>query len=346
MPEQPNAKSETGKELKSPEEMRSMSLTDMEKELTSKDYSVYTPANDQEQKDSENQSEEDSTDTEQDDSNTQEDEQSTTEEESDSTTSSDSDKEDSEDDEEEDDSSTESKKTDKQKDKKESNEERLSKLEKNYKELQGDYTRKSQKLKQLEAELAAAKVPKNDASDKASSQEDHEDDPELSQLKEKDPKAYAALNKLVNRLVEKQVKEKVKPVEEAVTLRTRQDNAKAFNKASEEFLQSPLKELESELVGIINENPGEWQRTIWENDKAFELLKKELVYRHTGKVAQLLSQAEKQKQSGATKQDRLKSGQVGTKTKVTQPTRDVTSDAEFKKLSLAEMEKRLPKVRN
>lgn len=340
MAEQPNAKSETGKELKSPDEMKSMSLTDMEKELTSKDYSTYKPVNDQEQKDSENESEDDSKETEQEDSTTQDEEQSSTEEESESTD--DTEEESTE----EDDSSTESKKTDKQKDKTESAEDRLSKLEKNYKELQGDYTKKSQKLKQVEAELAQTKVPKkDDTSTEDDNQE--EDDPELSQLKAKDPKAYNALNKLVDRMVERRVKEKVKPVEEAVTLRKRQENASAFNKASEDFLNSPLKELESELVGIINENPGEWQRTIWENGaEAFNQLEAKLYLRNKNKVAKLLSQAEKSEQSGSTKQDRLKTGQVGTKTKVTKPTRDVMSNSDFSKLTLAEMEKRLPKVRN
>lgn len=337
MAEQPTAKSETGKELKSPDEMRSMSLTDMEKELTSKDYSTYEPTPDQEQEDSDSNSEDDSDDTEQED--IQDNEQTSKE-------GSESEDEDNEEDSEDDDQSTESKKTDKQTDKKESAEERLAKLEKSNKELQAEFTRRSQKIKDLEKELATAKAPVKDEDDKASSKEDQEDDPELSQLKQKDPKAYAALNKLVNRLVEKEVKAKVKPVEEAVTLRKRQDNSAAFNKAADEFLQSPLKELEADLVAIINENPAEWQRTIWENDKAFELAKKELVYRHTGKVAKLLSQAEKESQSGTTKQERLKSGQVGTKTKVTKPTRDVMSDHDFKNLSLAEMEKRLPKVRN
>ena len=101
-----------------------------------------------------------------------------------------------------------------------------------------------------------------------------------------------------------------------------------------------------ELLGIWNENPEKWQRIVWDNEDAFDQLKRELIYRHLDKVTELKSKKTKESQSVSNKKERLKDSQVGTKTKVTQPTRDVMSDDEFRNLSLAEMEKRLPRIRN
>ena len=331
--EQPNDQSGKPAEnnLKSLDEFKGLSLKDMEAELSSKDYSKVGNT-DQVQEDSET-SDEDS-DGEQ--VKTQPKEQASEDE-------STSDNEDVNDSSEPDDSQSSS---DKQK-KEESLEDRFSKLEKNYKALESEFTKRSQRLKDLERQLAenkSEKSPENDT--KAVRSSDDESDPELAQLKQKDPKAYEALNKMIDRIVDRRVTEKVKPVEEQVTLRKRQDNANKFNKAVEEFTKSNLAELEPQIVDIINENPAEWQRTIWESDNAFEMLKKELFYRHTDKVARLMSQAEKSANAKTEKQERLKDSKVGTKTKVTQPTKDVMSVDEFKKLSLAEMEKRLPKYRN
>lgn len=323
--EQPNGTSDKAEVtpdagLKSLEDFGKLPLAEMEKELSSKDYTKAHPLNlDQDRQDSETSEE----------TSDVEDNNSTEEQVSDDDDSKESESEDSQ------------SKADKQNKKKdESLEDRFAKLEKSNKELQAEFTRRSQKLKEMEKQLAEP-VKAEKSPEKTSEQ----DDPELAQLKEKDPKAYDALNRLIDKIVDKRVTEKVKPVEEQVTLRKRQDNAGKFNKAVDEFLSSPLKELEMQMVDIINENPSEWQRTIWENDNAFEALKKELIYRHTNQVAKLLNQAEKNANADSTKKERLKEGQVGTKTKVSQPTKDVMSDTEFRKLSLSEMEKRLPKVR-
>lgn len=325
--EQPNVQSgekSDSAELKSLEDFGKLPLDQMEKELTTKDYSKVNPLNlDQEQEDSEA-SDEDS----QNDENSQTAEQSSDDDDSQESDSSESD-------------DSQSSDADKQK-KDPSLEDRLAQLEKNYKSLQSDYTKKSQRLKELERELET----RSTVSEKTEKRESEETDPELAQLKQKDPKAYDALNRMIDRIVDKRVTEKVKPVEEQVTLRKRQDNANRFNKKVEEFMSSPLKELETDMVEIINENPSEWQRVIWENENAFDLLTKELRARHTVKVADLLRKADKTANASSTKKERLDKSQVGTKTKVSQPAKDVMSRDEFKKLSLEEMEKRLPKVRN
>lgn len=329
MTEQPTGKSESAdakavaSDFKSLDDLKSMSLGDMEKELSSKDYNKAPVSQDKDQTQQDSDTSDDHSDDESTDNANQ---SSETEQGSDEENSS------QEDSSSETDDSSEST-TDNQKDKLSSLEERLAKQEKQYKDLQAEFTRRSQELKEL-------KASKEDNSEKAKEQET-----KLSQLRKRDPEAAAALEALIAEEVSKRVQEHVKPLEDTVTLRTRQENVNKFNKAVEEFKSSPLKELEVELVAIINDNPSEWQRTIWDKGDAFESLKKELFYRHQDKVARLTVQANKQKESSSVKKDRLKEGQVGTKTKVTQPTRDVMSDSEFKNLSLAEMEKRLPKVR-
>lgn len=324
--EQPNTQSDAAKAdtgLKSLGDFSKLSAVDMAKELGSKDYSQYkAPAEDQANVDSETSDE--NSNVEADSTNEQTsnetDESTTTKETEDSST----------------DSDPAPSKTDKQKNT-ESAEERLSKLEKNYKELQAEFTRRSQKLKEYE----------DNASKSTESKENKvpEKESRLAQLRKKDPEAANALEQIIREEAEKIVSERVKPVEEQVTLRRRQENASKFSKASEDFKTSALAELEPQLVDIINENPSEWQRVIWEDENAFDKLLKELRSRHTIEVADLLRKADKSANASSTKKERLKDSQVGTKTKVTQPTKDVMSSDEFRKLSAAEMEKRLPRVR-
>lgn len=325
--EQSKQQSETPADLKSLDEMRNMSFQDIEKELTTKDYSKAPVADDQANEDSET-SDDNSTEEENADENsdvTSEDEQVSDENADDNTS---------------EDSETDDKTSDKQKKKVPTAEERLAQLEKSNKELQGEFTRRSQKIKDLEKELANAKAPvkKDDASEKP-------DTSKLAQLRKKDPEAASALEQLIEEQVAKRVKDHIKPVEEQVTLRTRKENAEKFSKSIDEFTKSELGPMETELVSIYNENPAYWQQLIWDNGDAFSVLKKELLFRHFDKAAELKAKSTKNANNSQSKQDRLKGTSVGTKTKVTTPTKDVMSDGDFKNLSLAEMEKRLRKVK-
>lgn len=317
-------------ELKSLDDFKSLSLNDMEKELSSKDYSKpVNPLN----LDQDNENSDTSDDASSDDNDADQVEEQASEEDS-SVNSEDSTESDNSD----------SSADNQGKQKKESLEERFAKLEKQNKELQAEFTRRSQKLRELEKQLSERETtPQSKEESKVS---DKKDTDRLAQLREKDPAAAEVLESIIREQAERIVSEKIKPVEEQVTLRRRQENTNKFNKGVEEFLNSPMKELEAEIVDIINENPSEWQRTIWEKDNAFELLKKELFYRHPEKVAKHIIKTEKSDNASSTKRDRLKASQVGTKTKVSQPSKDVMSREEFSKLSLEEMEKRLPKIRN
>ncbi len=322
--EQPDVESTEGGSLKSLDDFKSLPLDAMEKELTSKDYSKFgeKPAEEQPQEDSETSegaSDTDETKNDQESEQALEDDSEKSEDSSESEQSSDNQKKD------------ESNKKDSKFD-----------YEKAYKELQAEFTRRSQKLKELEEKLndlqTQAKSPNKQSEDEKPSR--------LAQLRKKDPEAAALLEEMIQEQVEKRVNDRVKPVEEQVTLRTRKENANKFAQAIGEFQKSELASLEPELLTIYNENPDKWQRIIWDNEDAFEQLRKELIYRHLDKVAELRAKKIKESQSPSTKKDRLKESQVGTKTKVTNQSKDVMSTDDFRKLSLDEMEKRLPKIRN
>lgn len=321
MTEQSNDQSNDEGQIKSLDDFKNLSLEDMEKELKST-KAVSTPvkeSNDQDQQNSET-SEEESTEEETSETETQTEDQTSEEETS-----------------EKSEESSESKTSDNQKQDK--SKQKMD-YEKAYKELQAEFTRRNQKAKEMEERLArletSEKTPeKKDEGTKKPSR--------LAQLKAKDPEAAALLEEIINEQVEAKVNDRVKPVEEQVTLRRRQENANKFSKEIEAFKASELGGLETELLGIWNENPSFWQQVVWDDADAFNQLKKELIFRHLDKVTELRSKKLKENQSSSTKTERLKNSQVATKTKVTQATRDVMSDEDFRKLSLTEMEKRLPK---
>jgi hypothetical protein len=323
MTEQSNDQSKGGEQVQSLDDFKKLSLDDMEKELKAP-KAVSKPAQESEDQDQQNSetSEEDSK-TEETDKETQTEEQTSEEENS-----------------EQSEESSESDETSDNQNKDKSKNKTID-YEKAYKELQAEFTRRNQKQKEYEAKLAEleaklAKSPeKKDEGDKKPSK--------LAQLKAKDPDAAALLEELIDEQVEKRVNDRVKPVEEQVTIRRRQENANKFSKEIEAFKASELGGLETELLGIWNENPSFWQQVVWDDEDAFSQLKKELIFRHLDKVTELRSKKLKENQSASTKTERLKGSQVATKTKVTQATRDVMSDDDFRKLPLSEMEKRLPK---
>lgn len=325
--EQPDVESTDASSLKSLDDFKSMPLDAMEKELISKDYSKFgkeTATEEQSQEDSE--TSEDASET-------------------DETTNDQTSEQASEDESEASDDSSESEQASDNQKKERSNEKKDSKFdyEKAYKELQAEFTRRSQKLKELEDKFNTLQQNSTKTPDK---KDEGEKPSRLAQLRKKDPEAAALLEEMIQEQVEKRVNDRVKPVEEQVTLRTRKENATKFAQAIGEFQKSELASLEPQLLAIYNENPDKWQRIIWDSEDAFEQLHKELVYRHLDKVAELKAKKVKESQSSSTKKDRLKESQVGTKTKVTNSTKDVMSADDFRKLSLEEMEKRLPKIRN
>jgi predicted phage tail protein len=236
------------------------------------------------------------------------------------------------------DGDSESEKSDKQDadSKEESLEERFAKLEKANKELQAEFTRRSQRLKELEGQLADKEVHREpeQKSDKKESK--------LDALRKKNPEAAKLMEDIIEEKVSERLKTDLQPLEEKVVLRTRQDNVAAFNRKSEEFLKSELAPLEADIMTVYSENPIEWQRIIFESPDAFDLLKKEVIYRNFDKAAAL--KAGKGKISSQSDKKEVESATVGKKSKSTKKTIDPMDIKEFSKLSVEEMEKRLPKV--
>lgn len=330
--EQPDVKSAEDSSLKSLDDFRALPLDKMESELSSKNYSTYKEQSkdDQSQQDSE----------------TSEDASETDETSKDQTENQKSEQASEDESEKSEDSSESEQSSDNQKKDQSNDSKKDSKFdyEKAYKELQAEFTRRSQKIKDLEERLDTIKSQ----SDKVTNKEDEGDKKpsRLAQLRKKDPEAAALLEEIIQEQVESRIQDRIRPVEEQVTLRTRRENANKFAQAISEFQKSELAPLETELLAIYNENPDKWQRIIWDSEDAFEQLKKELIYKHLDKVADLKAKKVKESQSSTMKKERLEKSQVGTKTKVTNPPKDVVSVDDFKRLSLEEMEKRLPKYKN
>lgn len=229
--------------------------------------------------------------------------------------------------------------TDKQKDKKAID------FEKSYKELLPEYTRSRQELKALNDRLAALESKGQTKEAESTTRTEEVKSKKLAQLKEKSPETAEFIQELVNELVEEQVGQKIKPIEESVSLTMKQKNVDAFSQATEEFRKSPLSSLEPQLVAIINENPA-WQERILNDPNAFKDLHKELVTRHLDDVVKLKSKSLR-KGKIEQKQRDIENADVGVKPNKSggvKPT-DEMSEEEFGKLSLKEMEARLPKAK-
>lgn len=321
------SEAEVKNDFKGAADLRAMSFADLEAELKSKDYSK-AKVTEQPQKNSETS-----------------DESSADDQDQDSTVQSSNEDQDVEQNSNEDSSNEQSSDSetpsDNQKDKPKSK--KPFDTEKAYKELQGEFTRRNQKLAELEKEVQSlrANSTKSPTKDEQGTKVPNS---KLAQLREKDPEAAAALEELISQEVDSRIKDQIKPVEEQVTLRRRKENTQKFTEALTEFEKSDLAALQPELLAIYNENPAHWHDLILDSDNAFEALKKELFYRHMDKIAEMKAKKSKEAQSNSVKQDRLKNAQVGTKSKTSTPTRDVMSDDDFRSLPLEEMEKRLKKV--
>lgn len=215
-------------------------------------------------------------------------------------------------------------------------------VNKAYKELQAEFTRRNQEskkrdelLSKLQAEVESLKKPAQSDAEKAIENK-------FAQLKKNNPKATAFLDELqqaVTEVVQSQLQEKIAPIEERVTLRTRQENVEKFDRDIESFKSSELKELEPEILAVYNSEPNFWQRVIFDNNNAFEQLLNKVILANLDKVAELKGR-KKQADPVSSKKKIIEKAQVG---KPSGATKEVPTK-EFKKLSLAEMEAALPKA--
>lgn len=216
-------------------------------------------------------------------------------------------------------------------------------VNKAYKELQAEFTRRNQESKKkdeafalLQAEVERLKKPaQSDAKDAV--------EKKFAQLKKNNPNAAKFIDELhdaVKEVVDESYKEKVSPLEERVTLRTRQENLQKFDSDMAKFQQSELKDLEPEVVAIYNADPSLWQRLIFDSENAFQQLLNKAITDNLEKVVALKSVKKQADNAVKSKGKMIEKATVGKPSGGTK----VIPTVEFNKLSLDEMEKALPKA--
>ena len=256
----------------------------------------------------------------------------------------DSDKKDSEDDEEQPkEKDTESDKTDKQDDEELTTEERLAKIEKSYKSLEKEFTRRSQKLSELvkENETLKTKAVNSSTQEQASAQID-----KLEELKKANPKAAEFIDSLVKGLEErfgKQVNDKVNPIVEKISNAEKENNITLFQNEVTKFLEGDLKDLEPELDKLVNElfeDKDTLLKAAAQNPSLFKLIRQELFDRNLDKIVEIKSRLDED--DPQKKNKKINDTGVSGKPKTGKKTADDLDDPDvFKTKSLAEQEKYL-----
>lgn len=237
-------------------------------------------------------------------------------------------KDESEDSKEESEDKTESEKKDNQ-------DSELEKVRKQNKELQAEFTRRSQELAKLRKELEAK------TSSKESTQDSAEIDEEEETLRAKFPDAAKLFEKIAEKKIKAAIGEKVKPIHDQVVLRSQEENISKFNEALAAFRSSDLAELEGDVLAAYNSDPEKWAAEIERSPRAFEQLKNEAVLKNLDKVAEIKSRKKASSIENKTKE--IGKAFVGNKSR-TSKSAGIPSLDEFKNLSLEEMEKILPKA--
>ncbi len=183
---------------------------------------------------------------------------------------------------------------------------RFERLEKSNKELQAAFTRSRQELAELK------KSPKTQ--EPVVGAEKSERVSKLAQLAKGDANAekfVAAIEETIEErakeLAEKIVSEKVKPIEQRGIEASETQNLAVWQEKTSEFLNSPLKELTKELNEIIAErfvDNEEMIEAAKKDPNLFKEFQKELSFRHTEKVAELLRTSKSKKPGSETPRER------------------------------------------
>jgi len=168
-----------------------------------------------------------------------------------------------------------------------------------HKELEAEFTRRSQRMKGLENENSGLKerLARLEGSVEGKTDKDKKgEESPLAQLKKKSPEAAPildALEKVIQSEVEKRVDKRIESVEEQVNRRDENENLAAFEKATNEFLNSALgKEFEKEMNAIIDENfetKDQLLDAAKSDSQLFKKLEKEFVFKHQDKIFEFRS---------------------------------------------------------
>ena len=215
-------------------------------------------------------------------------------------------------------------------------------LRQSYKDLQAEFTRKSQELSEL-------KKSKDSEKDNV----DREMEKHLDQLAKENPNAV----KLIDYMVNKKLKEHVSPLEERTQLRDKQLFQKALQAEMAEFKQGPLSELAPEAEKLVHEvlssfekNPRLFSDFLLSGDSLIARVENVLYERDPDRIAELRMAWKKKKSLSKPASNKKEVGRadVGKNSGKSPSAEGVLkrledySPTEFKNLSIDEMEKVLP----
>lgn len=185
---------------------------------------------------------------------------------------------------------------------------------KKYKELEAEFTRRSQKMRELERKVEELS--------KANKGRDSEVKSPLAKLVETNPNAkelVEAIEAEVKFRLGKGLEEGIRPIQEKLTQETADKNYGKFQSEVKEFLGSPLGKLESEFNQVaaeFYESQDALLEAASKDPALFSNLKKEVLSRHFVKAAKLMGEVVSQEDKNKLVKDTGISGKAKTTTTV------------------------------
>lgn len=220
-----------------------------------------------------------------------------------------------------------------------------------YKELEAEFTRRSQRLKALEKEKAELEQRLAQAIVQGKSDKSNESESPFDPLKKNAPNAsffFDTLEKAINQSIEKAISQRVKPVEEKLAQQGYQENLANFKNQHQEFLNTEVgKALKEELVTLVDEyfeTTDQLSEAAKTNPDLFRELQKELFFRHQDKVVEVKARSSGTK-SPVEKNEEIKGMGISGKANTGLPSPEEISDLEkFNKLTPEQQEEYLHKI--
>lgn len=211
-------------------------------------------------------------------------------------------------------------------------------LVKRYRELQAEFTRRSQRLSKLESEF-------NELKAKVTNGKETEEKSPLDRLVEDNPKAKELIDALradVEQRLDKGIRQGIQPIQETLTQRQAVENFSKFQGEVKKFLDSPLGKMEAEFNEVaagLFENQDALETAASKDPALFEKLQEKVLAKHFVKAAKLMNGIA----SPEEKNKIVKDTGVAGKSKTTTEVDDELDLKVFNKLSSDEMKKVLSK---
>lgn len=185
---------------------------------------------------------------------------------------------------------------------------------KKYKELEAEFTRRSQRMRELERKV--------DELSKGKQGQESEVKSPLSKLVETNPNAkdlVEAIEAEVQFRLKKGLDEGIRPIQEKLTRQTAEENYSKFQSEVKEFLGSPMGKLEAEFNQIaaeLYESQDALLEAARKDPSVFSNLKKEVLARHFVKAAKLMGETVTQEDKNRVVKQTGISGKAKTSTTV------------------------------